>query len=366
MEQILVAMSGGVDSSMAAALLVEQGYTVAGGTMLLGAEPDEQHENQAAAQAQRVCEQLGIPHHVFDLRQSFRSHVVNYFIQEYAQGDTPNPCIACNRDIKFGFLLHCAYDIGCDGLATGHYARVVSPPPFAPVTLHAGRTPPAYALLRGLDSARDQSYVLHMLQQRTLAHVVFPLGTLRKADVREEAQRRGLASADRAESQDICFIPDKDYRRFLHDEAPHIFTPGPIYHQDGREMGQHQGLPRYTVGQRKGLGLHYHEPLFVIAIDRARNALIVGPEESTYCEEFVITCASFVSNYWPDAPFDCAVQVRAHAAPAPATVEPRPGQQLSVRLHTPQNAITPGQSAVLYQEEMVLGGGRIARNLCIS
>jgi tRNA-specific 2-thiouridylase len=258
----------------------------------------------------------------------------------------------CNRDVKFRALLERARKLGFDAIATGHYARVV------PEATPEGTR---YALLRGADEAKDQSYVLYMLGQEELARIRFPLGDLTKAQVREMAQARGLITANRPESQDICFVPDNDYRRFLHEEAPQVFAAGPIVDQEGHEIGQHRGLPHYTVGQRKGLGLTTTQPMYVTALDTARNALIVGPAEAAFRHDCTIDQVVFTGGEWPREPFDCLVQVRIHAAPFAATVEPREGQRAHIRFAEPQRAITPGQAAVLYAGERVLGGGLIAR-----
>lgn len=348
-------MSGGVDSSLTAALLHERGYHLIGATMILWKPASAHGPNESVGAAERVCQYLGIPHHVFNFEHAFRHHVVEYFINEYQHGATPNPCLACNRQVKFGLLRECASDLGCDYLATGHYARIVSPPPAE------SAFPGTHALVRGVDSARDQSYVLYMLQQPQLARTLLPLGNMTKASVRAQAMQRGLSTAHQPESQDICFIPDNNYRRFLQEHAPQSFTPGPILDQDDNEIGRHQGLPCYTIGQRKGLGLNHPHALFVIAIDPQRNALIVGPAEATLSQHFVINQVSMVSGQWPQAPFACQVQVRAHAQPAPALATPLDNQQLRIRFQHPQRAITPGQAAVLYQGDIVLGGGRIAR-----
>lgn len=362
---ILVAMSGGVDSSLTAALLHEQGYHVVGATMILRQgrdSADTQHIEQTVADAQKVCQRLGIPHHLLDYQAAFRQQVIHFFIEGYARGTTPNPCLACNRHIKFFALQEHARELGCQAMATGHYARIVSPSPAADTPFSIGR----YALLRGVDRARDQSYVLYMLQQHELARLHFPLGTLSKHEVRALAQERGLETAHRSESQDICFIPDKNYRRFLREEAPSTLVPGPILDQQGHEIGHHQGIPLYTVGQRKGLGIASTEPLFVTAIDPTRNALVVGPHDATLQTDCTISGASFVSGQWPEQPFPCEVQVRAHASPAAATATPLDDQQVHLRFDTPQRAITPGQAAVLYggdTGDMVLGGGCITQQL---
>jgi tRNA-specific 2-thiouridylase len=355
----MVAMSGGVDSSLAAALLHEQGHKVVGVTMHLWDDDDERlTESLCCAQemaesARRVCAQLGVPYYVFNYQREFRRHVIEYFVHAYAQGYTPNPCLECNREIKFRALLERARALGFEYVATGHYARVVA--------THTGTHEPSYELRRAVDRDKDQSYMVHMLGQADLARIMFPLGELTKPEVRAMAAERGLASADRPESQDICFVPGGDYRNLLREEAPASLRPGPIVDLAGRELGRHEGLPLYTIGQRRGLGLGGGKPLFVVDLDMGRNALVVGPAEAILRDRIAIDRAAFVDGRWPDEPFSCLVQVRAHAEAAPATVEPLEGGRLAVRLDRPQKAITPGQAAVLYAGDRVLGGGRIVR-----
>jgi tRNA-specific 2-thiouridylase len=360
MARVMVAMSGGVDSSLVAVLLHEQGHEVTGVTLhLWDGDDDEMKESQCCSQdmvmgARRVCARLGVPYYVFNYQREFRRHVIQYFIDEYAQGFTPNPCLVCNRDIKFGILQERARALGFDYIATGHYARIVTDE-------GAPQSGPRYALLRGTDTAKDQSYVLYMLQQHDLARILFPLGGLSKPQVREMAQERGLITANRPESQDICFVPDNDYRRFLRDEAPESFEPGPIIDHEGREIGRHEGLPQYTVGQRRGLGVTAPQPMFVTSLDTARNALIVGPAEMALQRTCTVEEAVFIDGQWPTEPFMCEVQVRIHSRTAGARVVPRDGQRLYIEFDEPQRAITPGQAAVVYAGERVLGGGRIAR-----
>jgi tRNA-specific 2-thiouridylase len=361
MAKIMVAMSGGVDSSLAAALLHEQGHDVTGVTMHLWEGDDEGlRESQCCSLemtegARRVCRQLGVPYYVFNYQREFRRHVIQYFVGEYAHGYTPNPCLACNRDLKFRFLLERAQALGFDALATGHFARVEAPPPDEEAR--------GYRLLRGVDAAKDQSYVLYMLGQAELPRVVFPLGAYTKAQVREMAAERGLATAHKPESQDICFIPDNDYRRFLREELPESLRPGPIMHVDGRMLGTHSGLPNYTIGQRKGLGVQAATPLFVTALDTESNTLVVGPSEAIQRHELLVEQVRSVAGGWPARALRCGVQIRAHAQPCGAEVTPLDDGRLHVRFDLPQRAVTPGQAAVLYEGEAVLGGGRIAAGL---
>lgn len=355
MANVLVAMSGGVDSSLAAALLLEAGHQVTGVTMHLW-DDDEQGLREslccaaeAAASARRVCALLGIPFYVFNYQREFRRYVIDYFIRAYTHGLTPNPCVECNRMIKFRALLDRARTLGFDAVATGHYARVIQG--------EDGR----YQLWRAVDLEKDQSYMLHMLGQAELSRLIFPIGAYTKREVREMAAARGLPSADREESQDICFVPDGDYRNLLRIESPESLVPGPIVDLEGREIGRHRGLPLYTVGQRRGLGLGGGEPRYVVAIDPARNALIVGPATALNRERFTVIDACWVDDAPPAESFTCLVQVRAHAEPLPARVSQQPDGRWLVELERPQRAVSPGQAAVFYSGQQVLGGGWIAR-----
>ncbi|HNT78099.1 MAG TPA: tRNA 2-thiouridine(34) synthase MnmA [Anaerolineae bacterium] len=345
--KVVVALSGGVDSAVAAALLVEQGYEVSGVMLHLWREPGDAMST-AAEDARRIAAALQIPFQLLDCVAPFKARVVEPFIAEYARGYTPNPCLACNRAIKFGFLLETARALGADFLATGHYARVQA-------------CEGQYRLLRGVDRAKDQSYVLYMLGQSQLRHLLLPLGEYTKPQVRQMAARRNLPVAQKAESQEICFVCDDDYRRFLQTYAPESIRPGPILDAAGHELGQHQGVPFYTIGQRRGLGLAWAEPLYVLELDVARNALIVGPAAQLGHVELQVGAVSYVVGTPPETPLPITVKIRYKAADAAATLIPEAGNTARIALTAPLRDITPGQAAVFYQGETVLGGGMILK-----
>jgi tRNA-specific 2-thiouridylase len=298
---------------------------------------------------------------VFNYQKEFRRHVIEYFLAEYAQGYTPNPCLACNRDIKFRALLTRAAALGIEYVATGHYARIRRPTADQQaITQKSKIKNQNYQLLRALDADKDQSYMLHMLQQSDLARLMFPIGDYTKAQVRAMAAERGLASADRPESQDICFVPGGDYRNLLREEHPESLRPGPIVDLQGREVGQHAGLPLYTIGQRRGLGIAAGEPLYVTQLDTARNAVVVGPKQALDRQSLTADGFTFVSGKWPRAPLKCLAQIRSHASPVEASATPLDPGRIQVEFAHPQRAVTPGQAVVLYQGDIVLGGGRIS------
>nr|MBC7245406.1 tRNA 2-thiouridine(34) synthase MnmA [Chloroflexota bacterium] len=353
--RIAVALSGGVDSSTAAALLVRQGHQVIGVMMRLWATKHwgEMPENRccspsAVADAQRVCSLLGIPFYLLDLEEEFKAEVVDYFCDNYALGRTPNPCLACNRQIKFKALLHRIIGLlSAEYLATGHYARI---------RLYDGQ----YQLLKGVDKEKDQSYVLYMLGQAELARVLFPLGDYTKKQVRAMAAQYKLPTADRAESQDACFVSDGDYRTFVAEQRPQTMRPGPILDLQGRVLGEHRGIAFYTIGQRQGLGIAAAHPLYVVEIDSVRNALIVGPKRALFRRELLAEQVHFVAEKPPPEPIPITAKIRYKAEEASALLIPMPAQQARVVFDQPQPAITPGQGVVFYQDEIVLGGGMIA------
>lgn len=346
-------MSGGVDSSTTAALLVERGYEVIGVMMRLWAEKGEGGSTnrccsiEAIEDARRVCYALDIPFHLINYEQEFKQEVVDLFIAEYARGRTPNPCLACNRHIKFDLLLRRALAMEARYLATGHYARVQQV---------NGR----YQLLKGLDEEKDQSYVLYMLGQEELRHLLLPLGNYTKEQVRAMARQRGLPVADRAESQDLCFLLDNDYRRFLQVHAPEAIQPGPIIDTAGRVIGRHNGLPFYTIGQREGLGIAAPEALYVMQIDVARNALMVGTKAELGQRELIATEVNYVSGQIPQEPLEITAKIRYQAVEAEAVLTPLENDRAQVIFAQPQRDITPGQGVVFYQGDTVLGGGTIS------
>ena len=300
--------------------------------------------------ARAVARHLGIPLHVVDLREEFRRQVVDYLVDEYVRGRTPNPCLACNRTIKFGSLLRESRRLGAELLATGHYVRT---------RYQDGE----WQLLRGRDREKDQSYVLYMLSQTELAATRFPLGELTKEHVRQIAREENLPVAEQPESQEICFIADDDYRRFLEQMVPDRIAPGPILDTAGREIGRHRGLPYYTIGQRKGLGIAASEALYVVALDVDRNAVIAGTQRELGRNVALIEHVAYVSGQVPHAPFQATVKIRYQATETAATVIPAERSSARVRFRHKLRDITPGQSIVFYQNDAILGGGIIVSSV---
>ncbi len=360
-DRIVVGMSGGVDSSVAAALLVEQGHEVVGVTLKVWPwrEPAPGAGRfgsccspEAVDDARRVARQLGIPYYLLDSEQEFGRAVIDRFAEAYALGRTPVPCVPCNREVKFGSLLRRARAWNALAVGTGHYARITRDE-------RTGRQ----LLWRGRDHRRDQSDFLWPLDQAQLAAARFPVGHLDKEEVRARARELGLATADAPESQDICFIPDNDYRGFLRRRAPDAFQPGPIVDAEGRALGRHTGIVNYTVGQRRGLGIAGARPLYVTALDPVRNAVVVGEAADLEAEGVLAEDVNLIAVERIDAPLRVEAKIRHSHVPAPATVHPAGPGRLEVRFDTPQRAPAPGQSVVFYHGDLVVGGGVIAGGL---
>ncbi|MFN2223908.1 MAG: tRNA 2-thiouridine(34) synthase MnmA [Candidatus Promineifilaceae bacterium] len=354
-KRVVVAMSGGVDSSVAAALLVEWGYDVIGMMMRLWSEPSSgQHGRlnrcctpDQMADARRIAQYLNIPFYVVDAQQFFYDSVVRYFVDQHLEGRTPNPCIECNRRVRFDYLLERALALEADYLATGHYARV-------------SREGAEYQLLKSADDDKDQSYVLHVLGQSELARVLFPVGDYTKDQVRDLARQLGLPLvAGKSESMDLCFLADGDYRRFLRQQAPLPIAPGPIVNRAGEVLGQHNGLTDFTIGQRKGLGLAVGQPLYVLAKDRRRNALIVGDIDALGQTEMWVKNVNWISGASPTTPAQLDVKIRYRANPVPATLTPVGNDRAEVSFTQPVRGATSGQGAVFYAGQRCLGGGII-------
>ena len=339
-ERVLIGMSGGVDSTLAAKLLADGGYDCVGCTMLLS-------EGQDVEEARAAADQLGIPFHVFDFRSEFRRQVIEPFIAAYEAGRTPNPCIDCNRRLKFGVMFCRAEELDCRWVATGHYARIEE---------HNGR----FMLKRAADPAKDQTYFLACLTRARLAHVKFPLGDYTKAEVRELAQQAGLANANKRDSQDICFVPGGDYAAVMEAYTGKTYPAGDYLDQSGRVVGRHRGAVRYTLGQRKGLNLAMGTPVYVCAKDMERNTVTVGPESALYSAALRAEGMNWYPFVEPDVPLRCTVKTRHSQREAPATVRPLETGGAQVEFDAPQRAVTPGQAVVLYDGDLVLGGGTIA------
>ena len=334
---IAVAVSGGVDSASAARLLSRDHEVVLVHALFTPDPPDEER-------IEKLARFLNLPYEIIDLREAFRKRVIEYFRQAYTSGLTPNPCVICNRELKFGLLLKAVLSRGAERLATGHYARVV-------YDRGLGR----YLLYRGRDRQKDQSYFLHQLSQEALSRVIFPLGNYLKEEVVREAVRLGFFNLTAPESREVCFIK-KDYRDFFRDLS---FPPGEIVTVDGRVVGRHQGIYAYTVGQRRGLGVRLGRPYYVIALDTRKNRVIIGEKRHLFRRECLVSRVNFIYPLDPERPFRAEVRIRYRHKEAPAEVVPLGNGLFKIKFDKPQRAITPGQFAVFYRGELVLGGGEI-------
>jgi len=363
---VVVAMSGGVDSSLAAFLLEEEGYRVVGISMKLwdfkevGGEPHPDGRCcsvEALNDARAVCQMMGIPHYVVDVTDDFKREVISNFVEEYLKGRTPNPCIICNTRIKWGSLWKKAESLGANFISTGHYARIQYDDKFK-----------RFLLSKGVDPSRDQSYALWGLSQKDLSRTIFPLGELTKKQVRSLAKEHGLKVAEREESQEICFVTDNNYQRFINEwkgeEKSKIdgeIKPGPILNFKGKVLGKHKGIPFYTIGQRRGLGIAVGKPLYVVRIDAEKNAIYVGENEELFKSSFVISDVNWIAFDNLNKEIDCEIKIRYQHIPQKGKIYPLTEDQVMVKFNQPERAITPGQSAVFYEGEVVMGGGIIDR-----
>ena len=354
--RVVVGMSGGVDSSATAALLLEQGYDVVGITLKLWPQDcvsraeDKCCGPQAVSDARAVCHKLGIPYYLIDEAAEFQTRVIQYFADEYKAGRTPNPCVMCNQNLKFGRLIDRAGQLGAQYIATGHFARLEKAPDNGRVLLKRGR-----------DLRKDQSYFLFSLRQDQLARAIFPLGEKTKSDTREVARHCHLKTADKEESMEICFVPDNDYGKFLQQAKLAGKHQGEIVNLQGQVLGHHDGIEFYTIGQRKGLGISSPKPLYVIELDAAHNRVIVGDDSALEQTAFVAERCNWIPFEAPCGPLEATVKIRYNHPGTPALITPGPGGKAKVTLHTAQRAITPGQAAVFYQDDLVLGGGWITK-----
>jgi tRNA-specific 2-thiouridylase len=353
-ERVVVGMSGGVDSSVAAALLVEKGFEVIGITMCFNLSGSSGKKpsccgREGIEDARRVAHKLGIKHYVVNMQKAMAEEVIRDFCREYRRGRTPNPCVRCNQYLKFGLLLHKALSLGAGYLATGHYARSIT-------------TKEGYCLAKGKDLAKDQSYFLYRLNQKQLKHILFPLAGYKKEEVRHLAREFNLAVAAKPGSQEICFLPDlKDYRTFLEGQLKNSIKRGRIVDKQGNILGEHKGIPFYTIGQRQGLGLAMGYPVYITGIDYRSNQITVGTKDETYGREFLIREPYFIAGS-PKKKVALRVKIRYNHKEAAARIQ-RCAKGLRVKFHRPQFAITPGQSAVFYLKDIVLGGGIIDKVL---
>jgi len=355
-KRVLLGMSGGVDSSVAGYLLREQGYDVIGVTMkvwpqdCISRAEDKCCGPQAVADARAVAHSLGIPHYVVDEADQFERTVIDYFTSEYQAGRTPNPCVMCNEKLKFGNLWGKAEALGCDFIATGHYAIIEH---------HRDRA----VLRKGIDPRKDQSYFLFSLRQPQLRRALTPLGAMRKPEIRKIAHSLGLKVADKIDSQEICFVPGNDYKAFLRSHlGENEFHRGEIYDVEGNFVGEHDGIELFTIGQRKGLPGGSAKPRYVVDLDAETNRVIVGDVEDLVCDEFEIDRTNWIARELPDEDVDATVKIRYSHPGTPATVTSLENHRARIRLHEPQRAVTPGQAAVIYDGDVVIGGGWICRS----
>lgn len=355
--KVVVAMSGGVDSSVAAAILKQEGYEVIGVTMQIWPSDKQAYEVDrfggccglgAVEDAKRVAYKLGIPLYVMNFRDIFAQKVIADFCQQYSLGRTPNPCIRCNQYIKFDALLDRAKRLGADFVATGHYARI-----------EKDEANGRYLLKKGIDRGKDQSYVLYPVNQEQLRNTLLPIGSFTKQRVREIARELELSVAAKPESQEICFIPDDNYPKFLKEYIPQAVKPGPILNEHGSTLGEHRGILFYTIGQRKGLGISAKEPLYVTAIEQGENAIIVGSKQEVYGNELIASGLNWIAIDKLKQPITVKAKIRYRHKEAEAEITPWNKDQVYVKFNQPQMAITPGQAIVFYDGDIVIGGGTI-------
>lgn len=353
-KRVLLGMSGGVDSSVSAILLKQQGYEVIGITMKLWEGDEEEQEGSccnlsSTLDAKRVCDIIGIPHYTLNFKEEFRNKVIDNFICEYANCRTPNPCIECNRYLKFGAMYEKAKELGCDYIATGHYAKIAYDNKYQ-----------KNVLKKSASIKKDQSYVLYNIPKELLDHIIFPLGDFEtKDEIREIAKQNNLAVATKPDSEDICFIPDGNYKKFLEKHSDIKPKEGNIVNRRGEILGKHHGLYNYTIGQRKGLGISYKAPLFVLGFNKAKNEVIVGEEAELYRKEMKVGNINLLLMDKIEKPLDVTIKIRYSSKPAEALINQTEAGNVQVIFKEPQRGITPGQSAVFYIDDVVVGGGKI-------